>query len=51
MEEVVQPKWLRLVIEVPGPSTRMRVELTMQEMLLEHLELLADIWELLARQL
>ena len=46
-EELVQPKWLKLIVEVSG----MRVEWTMQEMLLEHLELLGDLWELFKSQL
>ena len=50
-EEVVQPKWLKLVVEVPGVRVEMWVELTTWEILLEHSELLADIWELFMKQL
>ena len=39
VEEMVQPNWLKLVVEVLG----MRVELTMWEVLLEHSEFLVDI--------
>ena len=38
-EEMVQPKWLKPIIEVSG----MRLELTTQEGLLEHSELLGDV--------
>ena len=47
MEETAQPKQLKLIIEV----SRMRLELTTQEVLLEHLELLGDVQGLLKSQL
>ena len=47
MEEMAQPKQLKPVVKVLG----MRAELTMQEVLLEHLEFLANIWELFGNQL
>ena len=47
MEEVAQPKWLKPVVEV----MEMRGELTIQERLLEQLELLGELWDLQARQL
>ena len=46
-EETAQPKWLKPVIEV----SEMRLELTTQEVLLEHLELLGDVQGLLKSQL
>ena len=46
-EEPAQPKRLKPVIEVSG----MRPELTTQEVLLEHSELLGDVWGLLKSQL
>ena len=46
-EEAREPKWLKLVVKVLG----MRVEPMIQEVFLEHLEFLADIWELFAKQL
>ena len=46
-EELVQPKWLKPVIEVSG----MRLELTTREVLLEHSELLRGVWGLLKSQL
>ena len=47
MEEMAQPKWLKPIIEVLG----MRPEPKTQEVLLEHLELLGDVWGLLKSQL
>ena len=47
MEEMVQLKELKLVVKVLG----MRVELTTWEVLLEHSELLRDLWELFGKQL
>ena len=41
-EEMAQPKWLKLVVEVSG----MRAELIMWEVLLEHLELLGELQDL-----
>ena len=46
-EETAQPKWLKLVVKALG----MRVELTMWEVHLEHLEFLRDLQELFERQL
>ena len=51
MEEAALPKWLKPVVEVSGVRAEMHVELTMQEILLEHLELLADMLELFTKQL
>ena len=45
-EEPAQPKQLKPVIEVSG----MRPELTTREVLLEHSELLGDVWGLLKSQ-
>ena len=47
MEEPVQPKWLKPVIEVSG----MRPELMTWKVLLEHSELLGDVRGLLKSQL
>ena len=47
MEEAAQPKWLKPVVKVMG----MRGKLTMQEVLLEQLELLGELQHLQARQL
>ena len=41
VEEMAQPKQLKLVVEV------MRGELTTREVLLEQLELLRELWDLL----
>ena len=46
MEKTVQPKSLKLAIEASG----MRAEPTTQEVHLEHLELLGDLWELFRKQ-
>ena len=40
-------EWLKLIVEV----LVMRVELTMQEVLLEHSDLLRDLWDLSKGQL
>ena len=42
-KEAAQPKQLKLVGEVSELSMEMHAELTMQEILLEHWELLADM--------
>ena len=47
MDETAQPKQLKPIVEVSG----MRLEPTTQEVLLEHLELLGDVWGLLKSQL
>ena len=43
----MQPKWLKPIVEVRV----VRVELTTQEVLLEHSDLLGDLWGLLKSQL
>ena len=45
--EMVPLKWLKPIVEVSG----MRPELTTWEVLLEHSELLGDVWGLLKSQL
>ena len=46
-EEMAQPKWLKLVIEVMG----MRPEPMTQEVFFERLDLLGELWGLLKSQL
>ena len=48
---MAQPKWLKLVVEVLEVRVEMCMELTMHEILLENLEVLADMQELFTKQL
>ena len=50
LEEGPQPKRLKTVLE-EGPSARMRLELTTQDILLKQSEMLGEVRDLLVRHL